>query len=362
VEQVPVIIYNWGVAGDIDHVTENYVSPYIEEILGFTPEEWMADPTLWFTRVHPDDWERIVAGSSRSIEEAVPFRMEYRMLAKDGRVVWVRDEALVLERDAEGKGSLFQGVQLDITAQKLVEETVRKNAEEKARLIQLLAHELFTPITAIQGAALTLNTLGERLSSADLGVLSDGVMRGVGRLRRLVHNLDVAARLDREDAGVARQSVSIGEILTAALREREREPDPDPDASIIDVSVDDQLAQRQTFADLPLTAEALVVVIENALDFSAGQPIDIQLLESEEALLILVCDRGPGIPTEQHDEIFDPFTQVDSSDTRGHQGLGLGLFLARRVMRLHGGDLVHENRPGGGSIFTFRFVPAQPPG
>lgn len=356
VEQVPAIIYDWGVAGDIDHVTKNYVSPYIEEILGFRAEEWMADPTLWFTRVHPDDRDGVVAGSIRAIEEAVPFRVEYRMLAKDGHVVWLRDEALVLERDEEGRASLFRGVQLDITAQKLAEETLRKSAEEKAQLIQLLAHELFTPITSIQGAALTLSSVGERLSAEELALLVKGVAGGATRLRRLVQNLDVAARLDRDDVAVSRRSASVGEILTLALREFRLESE----ASSIKLSADQQLATRHTVADLSLAAQALGVVIENALDYSNGEPVDIDLLAVGDHLEIRVSDRGPGVPSEQRDGIFELFTQVDPSDTRSHEGLGVGLFLARRVMRLHGGDLVYQDRPGGGSIFTFRFAPVQP--
>jgi PAS domain S-box-containing protein len=357
VEQVPVIIYDWGVEGDIDHVSENYVSPQIEGILGFKPEEWIADPTLWFSQVHPDDLDDVVAASVRSIEEASPLRIEYRMLAKDGHTVWLRDEALVMERDAEGKATLFQGVQLDITAEKRAEEAVRKAADERAQLIQLLAHELFTPITAIQGAALTLSSLGERLSPTDLSVLAEGVARGARRLQRLVQNLDAAAKLDREDVPISRRSVPIGEILRLALREFQTESE----GSGINVSAEEELVGRRTVADLSLAAQALSVVIENALDYSNGEAVDIDLLERDERLLIRVSDRGPGITPEQRDHIFELFAQADSSDTRSHEGLGVGLFLARRVMDVHEGELVYEARPDGGAMFTFHFVPSRTP-
>jgi PAS domain S-box-containing protein len=351
VEQVPVIIYDWGVSGDIDHVMGNYVSPQVEVILGFGAEEWVADPTLWFSRVHPDDLERVVEAGTRSIDEGVPFRQEYRMLAKDGHVVWLRDEALVLERDEEGRASFFKGVQLDITAQRVAEAAVRKSAEEKSQLIQLLAHELFTPITSIHGAAMTLSSLGERLSPTELKHLAEGVARGATRLRRLVQNVDAAAKLDRDDVRVPRRSVPVGQILTLALKDFQVESE----AAGINVSADQRLLTRRTVADPSLAAQAVGVVVENALDYSNGEPIDIDLQESGEDLLIRVSDRGPGIPSAQRDLIFQLFTQVDSSDTRGHEGLGVGLFLARRVMRLHGGELDYETRPEGGSTFTFRF-------
>ncbi|MEP7059937.1 MAG: ATP-binding protein, partial [Actinomycetota bacterium] len=61
-------------------------------------------------------------------------------------------------------------------------------------------------------------------------------------------------------------------------------------------------------------------------------------------------------PVEEREHIFELFTQVDTSDTREHEGLGVGLFLGRRIMRLHGGDLEYAEGPDGGSVFTLRFV------
>ncbi|MEA2922700.1 MAG: hypothetical protein QOF07_2663 [Bradyrhizobium sp.] len=348
VEQVPVIIYEWGISSDIHHVTETYVSPQIEVILGFSAEEWMADPTLWFTRVHTDDLERVLDETTRCIEEAAPFKLEYQMLAKDGRSVWLRDEAVALERDAQGRATLIRGVQLDISAQKQVEDAARKSAEEKAHLIQLLAHELFTPITSIQGAALTLGSYSDRLSASDLQTLAEGVTSSATRLRRLVQNLDTAAKLDREGVDVSREIVPVGDILTSALEDF-------AESSGIRLIADPQLAKREAMADRSLAAQALGVVIENALDYSNGEPVDMELVEGTDGLGIRVSDRGPGVAPEQQDQIFDLFTQVDSSDSRSHEGLGVGLFLARQMMRLQGGDLDYASRSGGGSTFTCRF-------
>ncbi|MEA2581863.1 MAG: hypothetical protein QOE83_2755 [Actinomycetota bacterium] len=351
VEQVPVIIYEWGVSSDINHVTETYVSPQIEVILGFSAEEWMADPTLWFTRVHTDDLERVLDETTRCIEGGLPFKMEYQMLAKDGRPVWLRDEAVALERDAQGRATLIRGVQLDISAQKQVEDAARQSAEEKAHLIQLLAHELFTPITSIQGAALTLGAYSDRLSASDLQTLADGVTSSATRLRRLVQNLDTAAKLDREDVDVSREIVPVGDILTSALEDFAVESE----SSGIRLIADPQLAKREAVADRSLAAQALGVVIENALDYSHDEPVDVELAEGTDGLEIRVSDRGPGIAPDQRDQIFDLFTQVDSSDSRSHEGLGVGLFLARQMMRLQGGDLDYASRSGGGSTFTCRF-------
>src|SRR5439155_21027494 len=91
VEQIQAIVYVWSVKGSLDEVVEEFVSPQIEEVLGFRSEEWMANPALWIDALHPDDREEVIGETARSIESAEPFKMEYRMLAKDGRVVWLHD-------------------------------------------------------------------------------------------------------------------------------------------------------------------------------------------------------------------------------------------------------------------------------
>ena len=73
---------------------------------------------------------------------------------------------------------------------------------------------------------------------------------------------------------------------------------------------------------------------------------------------VVVADRGPGIPVEKRDQIFQAFTQADASATRPHEGLGIGLFLGRRVMDAHRGAIQVEDRPGGGSTFVLSFPSA----
>ena len=71
------------------------MSPQIERMLGYTPTEWRADPMLWIERLHPDDRERVVAASNAADRDGTTFHEEYRAIARDGRVVWIRDESVV---------------------------------------------------------------------------------------------------------------------------------------------------------------------------------------------------------------------------------------------------------------------------
>jgi PAS domain S-box-containing protein len=136
VEQIPAIVYVWSVKGSLDEVVEEFVSPQIEDVLGFRSEEWMANPRLWIDTLHPDDRDEVISETTRSFEAGEPFKMEYRMLAKDGRVVWLHDVASVVSRDDRGRATRYQGVQLDITARKEAEHAQRQVVEKLRRLDQ----------------------------------------------------------------------------------------------------------------------------------------------------------------------------------------------------------------------------------
>jgi PAS domain S-box-containing protein len=128
VENLPGITYLWEVRPD-GLRSFDYVSPRVEEVLGFSPEGWDAS-----ARIHPHDQARVADAATRSARTGEPFLMEYRFLAKDGSVVWVLDHATLIARSDEGDPSSFQGVMLDITAQRDAESKAQE-AEDRFRTL-----------------------------------------------------------------------------------------------------------------------------------------------------------------------------------------------------------------------------------
>lgn len=136
VEEVPAIVYT---AGFGRTAKWEYVSPQIERILGFSPQEWMADPELWYKRLHPQDRDQALQTELHSSQTGEPFQCEYRLIGKDGRVAWFLDQAIVF-RDPSGIPTVLQGIMYDITDRKIMEEALRVS-EERYMLVATGAND-----------------------------------------------------------------------------------------------------------------------------------------------------------------------------------------------------------------------------
>jgi PAS domain S-box-containing protein len=112
-----------------------YISPQVEQLTGYAPEKWVADPELWVRLLHPDDREKSLRVNERNVR-GEPVKDEHRLMHRDGRAVWIREEALVIP-DEHGRPAFSQGVWLDITERKRREDEIRAlNAELEARVAE----------------------------------------------------------------------------------------------------------------------------------------------------------------------------------------------------------------------------------
>jgi PAS domain S-box-containing protein len=215
VEGVPAVLY----IDRPDALSTNlYTSPQIESLLGYPLQEWMADPELWRGVIHPDDRERVLAANEASNRSGDAYLEEYRVLTKDGRSVWIRDEAAPV-RGADGTLLYWRGVILDITRRKEVEERLRwslevlrttvqqrrelatrlQNAQEVER--QRIAADIHDdPIQVMSAVDMRLQMLAEfpgSITAEALAGIEAEVSGAIERLRSMLFELRPAA-LDRE--------------------------------------------------------------------------------------------------------------------------------------------------------------------
>ncbi|MDP9469011.1 MAG: PAS domain S-box protein, partial [Chloroflexota bacterium] len=157
VEQLPAVLY---VADFGAEAIWHYVSPRIHELLGYTAEEWMADPKLWMAHIHPDDRQQVLEDENFDgrRELGAESVSEYRMRTRDGREVWVRDEGVVIG-DESGEPAAYRGFMIDITPQKQAELALRES-EEQTRLIIDSASQAYVAIDS-SGTVIDWNAQAE---------------------------------------------------------------------------------------------------------------------------------------------------------------------------------------------------------
>jgi PAS domain S-box-containing protein len=341
-----------------------YIAPGNTDLIGYTEEEIKEDPGLWRSTVHPDDRERVFAADAESnIAGGDRFSMEYRMIHKDGRIVWVQDEArLVRIGDAP---PYWQGFLLDITERKQAEEQLahalevereatgrlRRLDEMKNTFLQAVSHDLRTPLAAILGLAITLERSDVDLDEQEARQLAGRIAGNARRLDRLVTNLLDLDRLARGIVAPRLRATDIGALVR----------------SVIDGSgliPHDRLRTNIGSVTIPADGAKVERIVENLLANTARHTpehatIWVTVGPQDDGALIAIEDDGPGVAADLRDTIFEPFQQ--GPDAPQHSpGVGVGLTLVRRFAELHGGRAWVGDRRGGGASFRV-FLPRRPP-
>ncbi len=355
VEQTPAITY----LDSVERPYTLYMSPQSTTILGYTPQDWYDDDDLFDRLVHPEDVERAAhAPESVGVHDAT-----YRMIAKDGRVVWVHDQARLIT-DENGEPKYWQGVLIDITENRRAQELegdleleretaqrLRVVDEMKNTFLQAVSHDLRTPLAAILGLAITMAREDVDVSQAESRDLAMRIARNARKLDRLVTDLLDLDRLSRGIVEPLFRPTDVGELVRELVVNSDLVADRAVDlkADSVVIAVDAAKVER---------------IVENLLGNTVKHTpvtarIWVRVLPWEGGALIVVEDDGPGVPPDQRERIFEAFLRGDTS--RHAPGVGVGLALVARFAELHDGSAWVEERVGGGASFRV-FLPNRPAG
>jgi PAS domain S-box-containing protein len=366
VEGIPAVTF----MASLDEGTQRelYVSPQVEQLLGFSQKEWLENPVLWYTQLHPEDRQRWHREFARTVARGEPFRSEYRFLSRDGRVVWVLGEAEVVR---EGGRSVFlQGVAFDITGIKQAQEelqalnqTLEKRVAERTLALEeragelersnkdlaeyafFVAHELKAPLSHIISFSQMLKQECQgRLDPAAEGTLGKILSAGT-RMSNLIQMMLKYAKVGREGKGFAPTdcdgALAVARAnLQAAIDECNAELTADPLPTVWAVE-----------AELVQVFENLV---GNAIKYRAERPVRVHVgvRRRGDDWEFAVRDNGLGIdPDFLARKMFSLFQRGHSR--KKYDGTGIGLALCKKVIEYHGGRIWAESEPGEGSTFHF---------
>jgi PAS domain S-box-containing protein len=311
----------------------------------------------WRELFHPDDKERAESAWAEALRDGTPYETEFRLKrAADGEFRWFVGSALP-HRDAAGDIVNWFGTCTDIQDQKLTEDTlrattdaVRRENEQKDEFLALVSHELRTPLNAVFGWTRLMqeHVLGE----AERTQAIDSIMRNAEAQARLIEDVLDITRIVNQKLSLDREIVQLWRVVTEAIDAVVPAADAKGVSLISEVESHDLLVH----ADRMRLEQVVMNLLSNAVKFTPrGGEIRIAVMQQREFATIVVSDTGQGIDPELLPHIFERFRQGDSSSTRRHGGLGLGLAIAHQLVRLHGGEIEVESAGlNEGSRFTVR--------
>lgn len=229
------------------------------------------------------------------------------------------------------------------------EQETRRRVEELARMkdafLSAVSHELRTPLTVVTGMLMTLQRHGEALPAERQRDMLARAERSAHKLEELLKGLLELNRHDQDPGPARRERV---ELLSVVNEARAHLP---PHALELDLQVPDVMAN-------PVQLERVVAnLVGNAVRHAPGSPIHITSMAVDDAVELQVADRGPGVPDELKQAIYEPFRQGALNDSHA-PGTGIGLSLVRRFVSAHEGCTWISDRPGGGAVFHVR-LPAR---
>jgi PAS domain S-box-containing protein len=208
VEQLPLAVYIDALNAESSAI---YMSPQVESMLGYPVTEWLADGGMFPRLLHPDDRARVLDEVGRDASRDERFDAEYRLIAQDGRTVWIRDEAVTI-RDEDGDPLYAQGYMLDITERKETEERLRAAEERYRRLVEELPAVVYTAEAGTEGRWLYVSPQIEAI----LGVSAAEWVEHEGPFAAHVHPDDIDRIVREEDEQLRRGDAYFAEYRMLA--------------------------------------------------------------------------------------------------------------------------------------------------
>jgi two-component system cell cycle sensor histidine kinase/response regulator CckA len=328
-----------------------YVSPQVETMFGFSAEEWLTDSCAWTKHVHPED-HNVVEAAEEASQRGQRFQAEYRIVRKDGRVIWVSDTAVVVE--GSGAHPLMEGIIVDITERKQLETQLQqaRRMEAIGRLAGGIAHDFNNLLTIIKGyteLALKRPRISPELRT-DVERIEDASERASTLVRQL---LAFSRRQVLQPKLLDLNSIVLGlDKLLRRLMDEEIRMSTIPGTDIGTIKADPG-QMEQVIMNLVVNARdampkgGLLTVETANVDLDAAYASEHATVKAGRYVMLAVSDTGTGMSPETVAHIFEPFYTTKESG----RGTGLGLSTVYGIVKQSGGYIWVYSELGRGSSF-----------
>jgi PAS domain S-box-containing protein len=320
-----------------------FTNPRMAEMLGYEPQELIGGSLEKF--VLEEDRHLNLNLQSRNGSEQ-RLEQEIRFLRRDGEVLWTLLSTTELSEDDDGPDRWLTVVG-DITQ---VHEAQSEADRLKGEFFALVSHELRTPLTSIIGYLDMLEETQEARLDQKGRKYTDVMKRNSVRLNGLIEDLLLLAQVDAGTFNVSPQLIDVEEIAQRAVESAK------PQAAKLQVTLSYSGSSLGTcMGDAERLGGVFDNLLSNALKFTpAGGRVDVRVSEQDGQAVIEVGDTGIGIPEDEQGQLFERFFRAERAKMDQIRGVGLGLPIAREIVRAHGGDITLESTEGEGTELEVR--------
>ncbi len=361
-DKMPVVLFEQRVAADLS-ISYNYVSHGLRDILGIEPAQLEARPQIMFEMIHADDRARVRREHEAAWSTGEEIDLVYRVVTKKGQEKWMHNLARASTWTRAGEASVWDGIMLDVTAQKLAESELRAVRSEaeltsrvKAEFLANVSHELRTPLNAIVGFSevISKETFGPVGIDKYLEYAHD-IHESADHLLAVVNDILDLSKIEAGRAALVLEDADAAELVDSCLR------------LIHGRAADARLQLRRLVEDSlprlrvdPLKIKQILInLLSNAIKFTpSGGTVTLRACSTAEGgIAFAVSDTGIGIAEKDLSKAIETYGQVEPADGVRVEGTGLGLPLAKALAELHGGELKIESLAGKGTTVTVILPP-----
>lgn len=323
----------------------------IHEIFATSAKETLSLSTI--IERFPTDVQRVIRQAvMRAIEKGIPWDLKLPYRRSNGNDIWLRSHGHAEFLD--GKATHLKGAFQDISAMKRAEEKAKSASLAKSEFLANMSHELRTPINGIIGMTQLLMKSQLTDNQAHYAKLTK---MSADALLTLVNDILDFSKVEAGKLEVEKIDVNLPglmEVITESFAFKAEE-----NGITLNLTIDNAVPVN-VVSDPTRLRQVLNNLISNALKFTTQGAITVSVNRIDKTLMFSVEDTGIGIPADKVDQLFDKFTQLDTSTTRQYGGSGLGLAISKQLTQLMGGEIGVTSVQQKGSVFWFTVTLIEP--
>jgi PAS domain S-box-containing protein len=352
-DNMPGVVF---LSRDDEKFSKVYINDEVESLTGYSKEEFLDGKINLIDLIYPEDKLKAFQINKKAIKSGSSFRLTYRIVKRNGDVIWVEEYSDVIFKD--GKVAFVEGILIDITEKKIIENEIkaREYAEAsnkaKSEFLANMSHEIRTPLNAIIGFSSLLNET--ELDSNQKEYLTT-VNQSANILLDVVNDILDFSKIETGKLEIEYKKTNLYELanqIIDIIRFDSAQKNIE-----LELHIDENVPQYVLIDSLRIK-QVLLNLLSNAVKFTDKGKVELAIKcsnsnDNKGKVDFFVKDTGIGIKKDNLGKIFEPFSQEDNSTTRKYGGTGLGLTISNNILKLMNSKLEVDSQYRKGSTFYF---------